>query len=241
MGEVQVVLFKRAGRVDHGGQRWQVPDNRLVVTDTKASVSGERGDCRSYVFNAAELQTLYVDLLGLLRNQESTPFFREPVRLVAACPDLIGVSVSLAETDSRAMLRFVYSYFLSVDPVYFSRLLHHFVDSSREFFEFVERNSLNSWPVSQYADELGISLRKLNMLFYEKCGVSAKHWLLEQRLGKARELLLATSMKITDVAQECGFNSHAHFTESFKRRYKDCPRRLRQKNNPLSDAMEDNK
>ncbi|MGF6812904.1 transcriptional regulator GlxA family with amidase domain [Paraburkholderia sp. Clong3] len=82
---------------------------------------------------------------------------------------------------------------------------------------------------------------KLNMLFYEKCGVSAKHWLLEQHLGKVRELLLATSMKITDVAQECGFNGHAHSCESFKRRYKDCMRSLRQKNNLTLDAMEDSK
>lgn len=239
MGEVQVVLFRRAGCVDRAGQRWQVADNKVVVTDAGAKARGARGDVDAYVFNAEELRELYVDMLGLLRSNEATPFFRDPVRVVCACPDVISASSRLGETDRRAMLRFVYSYMLSVEPAYFSRLLHHFVDSSREFFEFVERNSLNPWPVSEYADELGISMRKLNMLFYEKCGVSAKHWLLEQRLSKARELLLATDKKITDVAQECGFGSHAHFSESFKRRFKDCPRKFRQKSNPNSDAIED--
>jgi transcriptional regulator GlxA family with amidase domain len=40
-------------------------------------------------------------------------------------------------------------------------------------------------------------------------------------------------MKVTDVAQRCGFNSHAHFTESFTRRYNDCPRKLRQRSFPI--------
>jgi AraC-like DNA-binding protein len=214
---------------------WSVPDNRLVVADVKAAVVAEGHEAYpSYAFNGAELQSLYVDLLGLMKNQDASPFFQDPVRQVAACPEVIEVSTSLAKMDRRLMLRFVYSYFLSVDPIYFSRLLHHLVDGTREFFDFVERNSLNPWPVSQYAEELGISVRKLNTLFYEKCGVSAKRWLLEQRLEKARELLLASTMKITDVAQGCGFNSHAHFTESFRQRYNDCPRKLRQRNNPFS-------
>ncbi|MFP3587739.1 AraC family transcriptional regulator [Paraburkholderia sp. SIMBA_055] len=234
MGDVQVMLFRHAGRVDRLGVSWTVPDNRLVVADEKAAIVAEgHGDYPCFNFNAAELQSLYVDLLGLIRKQDSVRFFQDPVRQVAACHDVIDVSMSLAKVDRRLMLRFVYSYFLSVEPAYFSSLLHHFVDSTREFFDFVERNSLNPWPVSQYADELGISVRKLNTLFYEKCGVSAKRWVLEQRLQKARELLLSTSMKVTDVAQRCGFNSHAHFTESFTRRYNDCPRKLRQRSIPI--------
>ncbi|KLU21487.1 hypothetical protein EOS_35525 [Caballeronia mineralivorans PML1(12)] len=240
MGGVQLILFHRAGRVDCVDLSYAVPESSLVIADVDAIPRlSTGGETAAYAFNTGELQVLYRDLIDLLAQRRVAPFFREPVKQLGVSTETIEVIARLGGMSRIEMLRFAYMYCLGVEQDYFSRLLYYFVDSSRDFFEFVESNSMNSWPVSQYADELGISLRKLNLLFYEKCGVSAKHWLLERRLRKARELLLGSVMKVTDIAQECGFNSHAHFSDSFRRRYNDCPRGLRQKGSQLADSMED--
>ncbi|WP_373417872.1 helix-turn-helix transcriptional regulator [Vibrio parahaemolyticus] len=50
---------------------------------------------------------------------------------------------------------------------------------------------------------------------------------MERRIKHAKKLLSTTSMRVIDIAIECGFSSHAHFTDRF-RRYINCsPKQFR--------------
>lgn len=86
---------------------------------------------------------------------------------------------------------------------------------------------MQPWPVTRFAEDLGIEVRRLNFLFYKNYGVSAKQWLLERRLSYARQQLMVTEKKVADIALDSGFSNHAHFTESFKKRYLCSPTVLR--------------
>lgn len=55
---------------------------------------------------------------------------------------------------------------------------------------------MQPWSVATFAANLGVEVRKLNCLFYKNYGVSAKQWLLEQRLIYARQQLITTDKKL---------------------------------------------
>jgi AraC-like DNA-binding protein len=47
--------------------------------------------------------------------------------------------------------------------------------------------------------------------------VAPHKWLIEQRIVLSREKLRDERLSLTDVALECGFSDHAHFTRCFTR------------------------
>ncbi|MBC8642805.1 helix-turn-helix transcriptional regulator [Caballeronia sp. EK] len=147
---------------------------------------------------------------------------------VPASEDVLRAVKQLAEVDAEAMLRFVLAYSLTQDGYRCTALLRHIVAADRSLFDFVHNHRLEHWPVSRYADTLGLSQRKFNELFKDKFGVSVKHWLLAQRLEHAKLLLETSPKKIIDVALESGFGNAAHFSDRFRRHFGVSPRGVRE-------------
>ncbi|AHM76156.2 AraC family transcriptional regulator [Yersinia hibernica] len=213
------------------GGCYTVPAGKLVITDEQASVSSfSQSTFISILCHSIDLLPLYQDLASKMVQSNK---FRLPqnvserYKVLPANNDIIGAAEQLVDIERSASLRFLYLYCLGLEPIYFSQLLESIVGTNNELLEFFDKNRLNPWTVSRYADELGISTRKLNFLFYEKFGMSAKQWLLDQRLKKGCELLLSTRLRVADIAMECGFSNHAHFSDSFRRRFQQCPSHMR--------------
>lgn len=78
--------------------------------------------------------------------------------------------------------------------------------------------------VSDLAQLSGRSLSTFNRDFKAIYQMSAKHWLLEKRLSKAKELLESEKHSVTDVAMTVGYNNVSHFIKAFKTRYGLTPR-----------------
>jgi AraC-like DNA-binding protein len=229
MEALQLTIFRCDGCFATSEGLVQVGANTLLVdTLGLSTVAADPERVDQYRFRIGDVRQLLRDLVDVLPaatcSQESMEFYR----CVPFDDMLRDVAVRVGKNDKRELLRFVYTYCAAIDPDYFSRMLRNMLSERHQFIAFVEEHSLNPWPASTYARRLGTSLRALNVLFRQNFGVSVKHWLLERRLRHARHLLAATSMKVTDVALESGFSSHAYFSTCFRRRYKDCPRTLRQ-------------
>lgn len=73
-------------------------------------------------------------------------------------------------------------------------------------------------PVSPslIAEELGISTRQLERLFGKFLNSTPKHYFMEMRLHRARNLLLQSEQSVTDIAMACGFTSTSHFSKVFR-------------------------
>ncbi|MFC8342193.1 helix-turn-helix domain-containing protein [Streptomyces sp. NPDC057280] len=75
------------------------------------------------------------------------------------------------------------------------------------------------------AEAIGVSVRHLSRIF-QPTGVSPSRYILEQRLGKARQVLAEPSSRhltIAEVAHCWGFASQAHFTRVFRSRFGSTP------------------
>jgi transcriptional regulator GlxA family with amidase domain len=63
---------------------------------------------------------------------------------------------------------------------------------------------------------------------FQRCyGMPPGRWLLERRLERASALLNTTSMNVTQIAFECGFESSSHFSRAFKDKFGRTPRTFR--------------
>ncbi|WP_392432608.1 helix-turn-helix domain-containing protein [Yersinia sp. HM-2024] len=233
MKSIQFILFRHEEILRSDEVCYTVPAGNLVITDEQASVSSfSQSTFTSILCHPIDLLPLYKNLAS--KMAQPNKFYLpqnvyERYKILPANNDIICAAEKLVDIDRTLSLRFLYLYLycLGLDYVYFSRLLESIVGTNNELLEFFEKNCLNPWTVSRYTSELGISTRKLNFLFYEKFGMSTKQWLLEQRLKKGCELLLSTQLRVADIAMECGFSNHAHFSDSFRRRFQLCPTRMR--------------
>lgn len=71
--------------------------------------------------------------------------------------------------------------------------------------------------IADIADACGVSRGHFIRGFRIATGVTPYHWLLRQRMARARDLLVQTRMPIADVAAACGFSDQSHMTRVFTR------------------------
>ena len=69
--------------------------------------------------------------------------------------------------------------------------------------------------IADIAEACGLSRSYFIKAFRQTVGTTPHRWLLEQRVQKAKELLLLPGRPITDTALLCGFADQAHMTRVF--------------------------
>jgi AraC-like DNA-binding protein len=229
MNSLQFILFRYPGTLLCAGEEQprEIDANTLVISSVDAHARALTPDDVRVVFcYPGELQRLYRDVADLLSPATPHTPALQPIRPLPGFSELTGLIDRLNEQDRPMLLKFIYSYCLTVDNAYFSALLRPF-GSTEQDLSYLHDNCLKSWPVAEFAQAMKLSVSQLNLHCYRQFGMSAKQWLMEQRLRRARELLLSSQKRIIEIALECGFSHHAHFTGAFKKRFNCCPVALR--------------
>ncbi len=72
---------------------------------------------------------------------------------------------------------------------------------------------------SEIARKIGISTRQLERLFQKHLKVSPKKFAINQKLLKARNLLLQTEQSVSEIALACGYESASHFIRTYQSRF----------------------
>ena len=79
--------------------------------------------------------------------------------------------------------------------------------------------------MTEIAESVGISSRQLERIFQRHMQATPKRVYLGMRLQKARDLLLQTDMRVTEIGLACGFSSHTHFAKCYRRAFGNAPSR----------------
>lgn len=101
----------------------------------------------------------------------------------------------------------------------------------------MERTVDTPLSTSVIAMRLGVSLRKLELLFRDRLAVSPGAYYLRLRLQSARKMVLDTRFTMQDIAVRTGFGSQSAFSRSFKRQFGSSPLQMRQGKKDQTEIM----
>ncbi len=92
----------------------------------------------------------------------------------------------------------------------------------------MEANCCHNLPLAAFARLCGRSLSSFKREFRQLYGVAPGRWLLERRLECAAHLLTSTSISVTEILFECGFEQASHFSRTFKAKFGQTPSEYRE-------------
>ncbi|SHO44442.1 response regulator [Anaerocolumna xylanovorans] len=78
------------------------------------------------------------------------------------------------------------------------------------------------------ADKVYLTPRYLSSLFIQETGFGINKYIKNIRMEKAKELLVKTNMKISDICQEVGYSNVSYFCKSFQEDFGTTPDKFRQ-------------
>jgi AraC-like DNA-binding protein len=103
--------------------------------------------------------------------------------------------------------------------------------------KFILRENLEtSLDMETLASELAIGYSKFRKMFKEATGHSPNQYHIDLRLDKARELLTATNLNVTEIAYQLGFESVYYFSRLFKKKNGVSPKSYRDGETHLDKA-----
>ena len=104
--------------------------------------------------------------------------------------------------------------------------------------DLFEREYGEHWDLKKLSDRLAVSESKLTKAFRVATGESPMASLWKIRLIKGYELLLGSSMNVTQIALMVGFQSSQSFATAFKRSFKSTPRDVKNGTANLVEPLE---
>jgi AraC-like DNA-binding protein len=69
--------------------------------------------------------------------------------------------------------------------------------------------------LEELAGECQLSRSHFARAFRKTTGLPPHRWLVEQRLERAKDLLLKSDLPLAEIADTCGFSDQSHFTRAF--------------------------
>lgn len=199
---------------------------KVMLSVLPPKISAEDRFC--YSFSTGQIYSVYNEMQNLL-YEERNKTLRVTFVPISVGPEIVQTIEVLRHLDKQSLLRFILMHMLSIERERGTALLMHFLSPNADLFELVYHHRLEPWSVSTYARKLGLTNRKFNLLFIEAFGMSAKNWLLRERLSHAKYLLETTTQKIIDILLVSGFTNPAHFSDCFRRHFYMTPTEARRK------------
>ena len=91
----------------------------------------------------------------------------------------------------------------------------------------MEDNYCYNLSLEAYARMCGRSLSAFKRDFQQLFKAPPGRWLREQRLRRAKLLLSAGDLQVSEVAFQCGFENLSHFSKAFKEEFGHSPTELK--------------
>ena len=100
-------------------------------------------------------------------------------------------------------------------------------DRIKRFKQLIEKQFRKSLSIKEYSNALGISAAQLNNICRAKVNKSALQIVHERVTLEAKRNLIYTSLSISEIAYNLGFNDPAYFTRFFNKQTQQSPKAFR--------------
>lgn len=225
-----VVLFEQAGServVTHGAGSTRDECTSLEITasffeEIKEQWERTSRDKQSVVVSRLEsgtptlpstprLEYLHASVFNAARDKASLSALKTDVLLVELLQE-IGDASGQKETP----------------PHFDEKLKNRHLDMIDRAKGFIISNFKRELTLSEIARHAHVSVFHFSRLFKHFTFRSPYQYLIDVRLRHAALLLRNTSLPVTEICYDSGFNSFEHFINSFTRNYSSSPSRFRQ-------------
>jgi len=94
---------------------------------------------------------------------------------------------------------------------------------SKDMINYINTHYSENISVGMIAANSSISESEVLRCFKNTLGTTPMQYVINFRLQRAAELMISTSMKIVDIALDCGFGETSYFTKKFKHEFNMTP------------------
>ena len=91
-------------------------------------------------------------------------------------------------------------------------------DRIKRMLQYIQDHYAEDVSVDQIAASASISASECLRCFHDMIGTTPNQYLRGQRLQRAAELLCGTTLQVTAIAAQCGFEDSSYFARTFKKR-----------------------
>lgn len=138
-------------------------------------------------------------------------------------PDIPYVLHALEQEDTAAMNPLLLTAYIQLFLARAIPALHLIPNDRREspdlayrVTDYLSRNFRQPLRLETVAHDLGISSYQLSRFLTQKLDMSFSRYLSQLRIAEAQRLLVSTSLSITQIAFDCGFETQRSFNRRFQ-------------------------
>ncbi|MEG1296226.1 MAG: AraC family transcriptional regulator [Niameybacter sp.] len=96
-------------------------------------------------------------------------------------------------------------------------LSHSYNNNFIHILKYVNHYYMHDISIRDVAAELGLNANYISQLFKKETGYTYTKYLTRLRMEKAKQLLLETSLSISDICEQVGYNDYFYFLKTFKK------------------------
>lgn len=94
---------------------------------------------------------------------------------------------------------------------------------AKKVMVYIQQEIEKSMRVGELAQITRLSCSHFSRAFRTTFGCTPQKYIVDQRVGRAKQLMITTGMNLCEVALACGFSDQAHLTRVFRSRTGDTP------------------
>ena len=165
----------------------------------------------------------YQSNMSLVKSSTLVKKYIESLLFYFENPDLVGEELMILKLKEIILL------LLNTEEAPAVIEIMHNLFSPREFSfkDIIESHILSPLVISDLAQLTNKSLASFKREFKKIYNDSPANYIKNRRLEKAAALLKVSNLSISNIAYDCLFNDVAHFSSSFKAKYKRSPSQFR--------------
>ena len=152
-------------------------------------------------------------------------------RLFAMLADEFGQQLPARNASLQALTQLIFIALLrlSAEPVKTQHVRHDNLQIFHRFNALIEDRYREHWPLSRYAEAMGVTEARLNDICRRIADLPSKRLVHERLMQEARRLLLFTAGSVNEIGYQLGFKDPAYFSRFFNRYAKLTPGEFRQR------------